>query len=63
MKPLFRIPPVNRYGNVAQQCRSKYRYATRKEARHYARLQRPARTWYRCGLCGGWHLKTRKDKA
>lgn len=59
----FQVPPLNRFGSVAQQCRSKYRYSTRKEAQHYARLQTPRREWYRCRLCDGWHLKTRKDKA
>lgn len=56
-------PAVNRFGSADQQCRRKYGYATKREAKYYARMNRRRSTVYRCVLCGQWHLASRRPAA
>jgi hypothetical protein len=49
-----------RSGDREAQCRNKITFASRADARQWAREQPRMKnsTPYECGVCGGWHLSS-----
>lgn len=55
--------PVNEHGSAYWQCQRKRRYRTRSQARaaiKRARRAGVAQEAYRCTLCGGFHVATKR---
>lgn len=61
--PRWQEQPVNAYGTAYWQCQRKTRYRTAAQAR--VAIKRARRVGlkqdaYRCAICGGWHVTTKK---
>jgi hypothetical protein len=57
-------PWPNEYGSAWRQCQRKTCYRTRGQARVAIKRARRAglrQELYRCRICGGWHVTTKKD--